>query len=66
MRGIVRWFDDEKGYGFIENQYEESIFVHYSSIISNGYKTLFKGQFVSFKLLDKDKGLKAVNVVVDD
>lgn len=60
--GQVKWFDNKKGYGFIENQGGEDIFVHYSNIASDGYKTLEKGEFVEFEIVRGDKGLQAQNV----
>lgn len=64
MEGKVKWFNNEKGYGFIEYTSEEDIFVHYSAIRQDGYKTLEEGQIVEFKLLETDKGLQALDVVV--
>ena len=63
MVGKVKWFNNEKGYGFIEYKDNEDIFVHYSSILSQGYKTLVEGQYVEFELVQTDKGLQAKNVV---
>ena len=63
MRGKVKWFNNEKGYGFIEYKVQEDIFVHYSSILSQGFKTLVEGQYVEFELVETDKGLQAKNVV---
>jgi CspA family cold shock protein len=62
-RGRVKWFHDSKGYGFIEDEGGRDIFVHYSSITTDGYKTLAEGEEVEFELLEGDKGLKATNVV---
>lgn len=64
MRGIVKWFNNEKGYGFIEYTEKEDIFVHYSAIKQEGYKTLTEGQLVEFRLLETGKGLQAVDVVI--
>ena len=64
MKGRVKWFNNEKGYGFIEYTDKEDIFVHYSAIRQDGYKTLEEGQLVEFKLLETDKGLQALDVVV--
>ena len=64
MRGTVKWFNNEKGYGFIEYTEDEDIFVHYSAIKQDGYKTLSEGQVVAFKLLETAKGLQALDVVV--
>ena len=63
MRGKVKWFNNEKGFGFIEYNSQEDIFVHYSAILSEGYKTLVEGQYVDFELVRTDKGLQAKNVV---
>lgn len=67
VRGRVKWFNNEKGYGFIEYPDKEDIFVHYSAINQDGYKTLMEGQCVEFTLLDTSKGYQATNVsVVND
>lgn len=63
MRGKVKWFNNEKGFGFIEYKENEDIFVHYSAILTEGYKTLVEGQYVEFELVRTDKGLQAKNVV---
>ena len=58
MRGKVKWFNNEKGYGFIEAlESKEDIFVHYSTILSAGYKTLVEGQYVEFELVRTDKAI---------
>ena len=62
MRGIVKWFNNEKGYGFIECNDLEDIFVHYSAINKNGYKSLNEGDIVNFKLIETGKGLQALDV----
>ena len=59
--GKVLWFSNEKGYGFIQYD-DEQVFVHYSSILDSGYKTLIPEEKVEFELRETDKGLKAVNV----
>lgn len=59
MKGRVKWFNNEKGYGFIEYTDKEDIFVHYSAIRQEGYKTLEEGQIVEFKLLETGKGFQA-------
>ena len=64
MKGKVKWFNNEKGYGFIEYTDNEDIFVHYSAIKQDGYKTLSEGQVVEFKLLETEKGLQALDVEV--
>ena len=63
MNGRVKWFNNEKGYGFIDHSSGEDIFVHYSAIKQDGYKTLSEGQVVSFDLIETPKGLQAVNVI---
>ena len=63
MSGIVKWFNNEKGYGFIDHATGEDIFVHYSAIQSEGYKTLDDGQEVSFDVTESDRGPQASNVV---
>lgn len=60
---IIKWFNNEKGYGFINGNNNEDIFVHYTSIKIDGYKTLSEGQEVSYQLIKTDKGLQATNVV---
>ena len=62
MCGKVKWFNNEKGYGFIEYNDLEDIFVHYSAIKKDGYKTLKEGDLVSFKLIETGKGLQAIDV----
>ena len=61
--GKVKWFNPKKGYGFIATDDGRDIFVHYSSISSNGYKTLAEGDSVTFDVVEGDKGLRAENVV---
>lgn len=63
MHGKVKWFNNDKGYGFIEYENLEDIFVHYSAIVKDGYKTLNEGSLVNFKLVETSKGLQAVDVV---
>lgn len=60
--GTVKWFNAEKGYGFITVDGGEDVFVHFSSIVSNGYKTLEEGQRVSFDIEQGQKGMQAANV----
>ena len=61
-KGIIKWFNNEKGYGFITGSVDEDIFVHYTAIKQDGYKTLSEGQIVEFNLIKTDKGLQATNV----
>lgn len=63
LRGKVKWFNNEKGYGFIQNGQLADIFVHYSAIVKDGFKTLNEGSMVNFKLVETSKGLQAVDVV---
>lgn len=60
----VKWFNDNKGYGFLDNGNLEDIFVHYSAIKSNGYKTLSQDQLVEFDLIETNKGFQAKNVIL--
>ncbi len=61
--GKVKWFNDSKGYGFIEQESGDDVFVHHSSIQGEGFKTLKEGQDVEFDIEQDAKGAKAVNVV---
>ena len=63
VRGNVKWFNNDKGYGFIEYLDGEDIFVHYSAIKQKGYKSLSEGKLVEFELVRTPKGLQAINVV---
>lgn len=62
-RGRVKWFSNEKGYGFIERESGEDVFVHYSAIQSEGYKTLEEGEEVQFEVVQGARGPQAANVV---
>lgn len=62
-RGIVKWFNPSKGYGFIARESGEDVFVHYSEISSNGFRTLEEGERVEFTVTPGRKGLQASNVV---
>ena len=62
LNGKVKWFNNEKGYGFIESENLADIFVHYSVIKKDGYKTLNEGDNVVFKLIETAKGLQAQDV----
>ncbi len=64
-KGTVKWFNKEKGYGFITDEANgNDIFVHFSGIVSDGFKTLEDGQEVTFDVTDGNRGLQAVNVTV--
>ena len=60
--GKVKWFNESKGFGFIENEEGGDVFVHFSSIQSTGFKTLSEGQRVSFDIAEGKKGQEATNV----
>jgi CspA family cold shock protein len=60
--GTVKWFNESKGFGFISRDEGGDVFVHFSSIQGDGFKTLVEGDKVSFEIEDGDKGPKAVNV----
>ena len=60
--GTVKWFSNEKGYGFISQTDDEDVFVHYTAITQEGYKSLQEGQRVEFEVTDGPKGKQAANV----
>jgi len=62
-QGTVKWFNDSKGFGFIEQENGPDVFVHFSSIQSEGFKSLAEGDKVSFDITDGQKGPQAANVV---
>jgi len=62
-KGTVKWFNNQKGYGFILDEAEKDVFVHYSGLVMDGYKTLEEGQAVEFELTEGAKGPQAINVV---
>jgi cold shock protein len=61
-QGKVKWFSNEKGFGFIERDEGDDVFVHHSAITMDGYRTLTEGQEVEFEVVQGDKGLQASNV----
>ncbi len=63
IKGIVKWFDPRKGFGFIEMEGEKDIFVHHSEITGDGFKSLDEGQEVEFEIKNNEKGDYAANVV---
>lgn len=63
FEGKVKWFNETKGYGFIQQDNGPDVFVHYSAIANDGFKTLAEGQRVQFDVVEGDKGLKAANVM---
>ncbi|NTW83092.1 MAG: cold-shock protein [Chlorobium sp.] len=62
VEGTVKWFNEEKGYGFIEQKGGKDVFVHYSAIVGNGRKTLVEGQKVMMEVVQGSKGLQAAGV----
>jgi CspA family cold shock protein len=61
--GVVKWFNERKGFGFIQRNEGEDVFVHYTAIQSDGFRTLNEGDSVTFEIVEGDKGLRAANVV---
>ena len=64
LQGTVKWFNESKGFGFIEQDGGNDVFVHYSAIKSDGFKTLKEGQKVQFEIVDGTKGPAAANVTI--
>lgn len=64
VKGTVKWFNSEKGYGFITPPDGADVFVHYSAIQAKGYRSLEQGQTVEFEIVDGPKGKQASNVLV--
>jgi CspA family cold shock protein len=62
-QGHVKWFNDAKGYGFIARDQGPDVFVHYSAIVGDGFRSLAEGQAVQFEITEGPKGLQATNVV---
>jgi len=62
LKGTVKWFNDKKGYGFIENEDGSDVFVHFSAVQSAGYKSLNEGQRVEYDVVDGPRGQQASNV----
>ena len=63
MKGTVKWFNDAKGYGFITQSGGDDVFVHFSAIVSDGFRTLAEGDEVEFDLQQTDRGLQAAKVI---
>jgi CspA family cold shock protein len=62
VQGKVKWFNQQKGYGFIQREDGDDVFVHYSAIKGEGFKTLEEGEAVDFEIVDSPRGLQAANV----
>jgi len=62
VNGTVKWFNDSKGFGFLEQENGEDVFVHFSAINGDGFKTLTEGEAVTFEIVKGPKGLQAANV----
>lgn len=65
MKGTVKWFNNQKGYGFITTDDGKDVFVHYSGVMGSGFKTLEEGTTVTFDLTENDRGEQAVNVMIE-
>ena len=63
MKGTVKWFNDSKGYGFIQHNEGDDVFVHFSAIVGDGFRTLAEGQEVEFEVRNDDRGPQAENVI---
>lgn len=63
LKGTVKWFNESKGFGFIEQESGPDVFAHFSAIVSSGFKTLIEGQRVEFNVTQGQKGLQAENIV---
>jgi len=63
-KGKVKWFNDKKGYGFIEREEGEDVFVHYTAIVGEGFRTLHEGQEVEFEVVEGPKGPQATKVSI--
>ena len=64
--GTVKWFNGSKGFGFIEREQGDDVFVHFSAIQADGFRNLYEGQRVEFSVEQGPKGLRAANVVIQD
>ncbi|MEN8240741.1 MAG: cold-shock protein [Chloroflexota bacterium] len=64
VQGTVKWFNGSKGFGFIEREEGEDVFVHFNAIVGDGYRNLEEGQRVEFSVVEGQKGLQAQDVVV--
>jgi len=66
VKGKVKWFNEKKGFGFIEREEGSDVFVHFSAISGDGFKTLSEGQAVEFEVVQGEKGPQATNVISSD
>ncbi len=66
VKGTVKWFNEKKGYGFIEQKEGDDVFVHFSAISGDGFKTLAEGQAVEFEVIQGEKGPQAAKVSVQE
>ncbi len=64
FKGVVKWFNDSKGYGFIQRENGSDVFVHFSAVEGEGYKSLKEGQEVEFEIAETAKGVQATKVVI--
>lgn len=63
FQGVVKWFNEKKGFGFIQREEGDDVFVHFSAIQGNGFKTLHEGERVTFDIEQGEKGVRAANVM---
>ena len=63
MKGTVKWFNDSKGYGFIQQSQGDDVFVHFSAIQADGFRTLAEGEEVEFEARESERGLQATQVI---
>lgn len=63
MNGTIKWFNNQKGYGFITDEDGKDVFVHYSGLVMEGFKSIEEGAAVEFEISDGEKGPQAINVV---
>lgn len=63
VKGLVKWFSNQKGYGFVNPETGEDVFVHHTDISGDGFKTLVEGEQVEFEIVDSPKGLRAQEVI---
>lgn len=64
LQGKVKWFNQQKGYGFISCERDQNVFIHFADILGQGYRTLQEDETVEFDLVEEDGGLKAANLII--